>query len=69
MVETRDTAVRTLANPATKDPAEVARLQQEIGTLTILIGDDPNLMALKDYMVAEILEFLERQEEEDQPTG
>ena len=63
LIETRDTAVRTLANPATKDPADIARLQQEIGTLTIMVGDDPNLMSLREYMAEEVLEFLREQEE------
>ena len=55
--------MRTLANPATKDPADIARLQQEIGTLTIMVGDDPNLMSLREYMAEEVLEFLREQEE------
>ena len=63
MAEQRDTAVRTLADPSTKDLAEVARLQQEVGTLSILIGDDKSVMSLKDFMHDEVLEFLREQEE------
>lgn len=64
MAEQRDAAVRSLADPATKDPAEFARLQQEVGTLTVLIGDDPGAMSLKDYMKEELTDFLRAQEEE-----
>lgn len=62
MVETRDDAVRKLASAS--DPREIAQLQQEVGTLTILIGDDKEAMSLKDYMVEEVSEFLRSQEEE-----
>ena len=64
LIESRDDAVRLLAAKETRDPAEVARLQQEVGTLTTLIGDDKTVMSLKDYMVDEVLEFLRAQEEE-----
>ena len=64
LIETRDDAVRLLAAKETRDPAEIARLQQEVGTLTTLIGDDKTVMSLKDYMVDEVLEFLRAQEEE-----
>ena len=61
--------MRTLANPATKDPADIARLQQEIGTLTIMVGDDPNLMSLREYMGEEVLEFLREQEQAKENNG
>lgn len=64
MCEARDDAVRKLASDA-KDMAEVARLQQEIGTLTVVIGDDKAAMSLRDYMHDEVLESLKDQEKEN----
>ena len=63
MAEARDDAVRKLAGTDPTNVAEIARLQQEVGTLTLLLGDDKEVMSLKDYMVGEVVEFLQSQEE------
>lgn len=64
LIETRDEAVRRLASTDPNDIVQISRLQQEIGTLTTIIGDDPSVESLASICKDEVL-ALEAEEETD----
>lgn len=66
LAEARDQAVRKLAAVAPTDVAEVARLQQEIGTLTVVIGDEEGADSLASMCHDEILASLTEAGQETQ---
>ena len=64
LLEARDQAVVRLAQTPPMEAHTIARLQQEIESLTVIAGDDDNYDSLEDAMKDEIKNLLEQEEQD-----
>ncbi len=63
-MEARDAAIVRLVLTPPTETETIAKLQQEIESITVFVGDDDNFESLEEAMKNE-LKFLLEQEEQD----
>ncbi len=65
LLEARDQAVTSLAETDPRDIHTIARLQQEVESLTVFVGEDERYESLEDAMKEELKNYLREQEEDN----
>lgn len=63
LLEARDQAVLRLSQTPPMEAHTIARLQQEIESLTVIAGEDENYESLEEAMKGELKNLLEQEED------